>query len=54
MKRNLKTPRYHPELSLPLELQRGTAETFLKSLIKNQVDLSNAGKYVKESLLKIK
>lgn len=50
----IKRPKFHLELPLGKEFEKGTAETFLKSLINNNVDLSAAGKYVKEALFKFK
>lgn len=52
MKKN--RPKYYPELPLSPELELGTAETFIKHLILNNVDLSAAKENVKKALLKIK
>lgn len=49
-----KRPKFHSELPLGLKIERGTAETFLKSLINNNVDLSGAKQYVKKALDRIK
>jgi hypothetical protein len=48
MKARLKTPKFHPELKLGKEYEKGTAETFSWHLWKNGVDLSTA----KESITK--
>ena len=47
-------PKHYPELPLGPKIERGTAETFLKSLINNNVDLSGAKQYVKKALDRIK
>lgn len=53
MKTRKKRPKFHPELSLSPELERGTGETFIKHLILNSVDLSAAKENVKKALDRI-
>lgn len=50
MKAHLKTPKFHPELSLGKEHEKGTAETFVWHLLKNNVDLSAAKENIKKHL----
>ncbi len=49
-----KRPKFHPELPLGKDIEKGTGETFVKSLLANRVDLSHAGKIVKNTLAQIK
>lgn len=49
-----KPPKIHPELSLGNDFEQGTAESFVNSLIRNGVDLSDARETVKKTLARMK